>query len=209
MAASEKRVYSPGFTGLSCTALLIVSHLLSRYSSLSADIGALNTVLRIIALCECVQLVRVTSAMSFAHVWNSSAGVMLFSVPVVNLLVTAVQLFPGGGLMPAGTGFTAILTLFSLPAFFCYYFAFYLRLTGRGRGHGMQYVLPAFGFAYTVIRIADKALFPALAAKHDLSAVSFLVDFVSCSSSLSLALYAAAAVGFVLSTVTYKGSRRK
>ena len=48
MAVSEKRVFSPAFTGLSCTALLIVSHLLSQYSALSPDIGALNTNKRII-----------------------------------------------------------------------------------------------------------------------------------------------------------------
>lgn len=209
MAVSEKRVFSPAFTGLSCTALLIVSHLLSQYSALSPDIGALNTVLRIIAMCECVHLVRVTSALSYTHVWDSGEGVMLFSMPVVNLLVTAVQLFAGDGVMPSGAVFVAVLTLFSLPAFFCYYFAFYLRISGGKRKRVTQNALRICGIAYTLVRIADKALFPAVSAKHDLQSVDFLVKAVSYSSSVSLALYAAAAIGFVFSMITYRRRRNR
>lgn len=206
MAASGKRVFSPAFAGLSCTALLIVSHLLSQYSSLSPDIGALNTVLRIIALCECVHLVRVTSALSYSHVWDSGEGVVLFSMPVVNLLVTAVQLFAGDGAIVSSAVFTAVLTLFSLPAFFCYYFAFYLRINGR-KSRFPKNALRICGVLYTVIRIADKSLFPYLSGKYDLTSVRWLVDAVSHSSDVSFALYALAAVGFVLSMITY-GRRR-
>lgn len=209
MAATEKRVFSPAFTGVSCTALLLVSHLLSKYSALSPDIGALNTVLRIIAMCECVHLVRVTSALSYSHVWDSVEGVLLFLMPSVNLIVTAVQLFAGDSVVPSGAIFTAVLTLFSLPSFFCYYFAFYLRMFGGKNSRIMQNVSRLVGIAYTVIRIADKSLFPALASKYDLSSVSFLVNAVSCSSMLSFGLYVLSAVSFVFSMITYGRKRRR
>lgn len=203
MAGSGKRVFSPAFTGLSCTALLIVSRLLSQYTSLAPDIDALNTVLRIIAMCECVHLVRVTSALTYSHVWDSGEGVVLFAMPVVNLLVTAVQLFTGGGSLSSNLMFTAILTLFSLPAFFCYYFAFYLRIAGNKSRRGIKSVLRFAGIAYTVIRILDKSLFPFISSQTGISIPSTFLKIVSYSSSLSFMMFVAAAVGFVLIAVTY------
>lgn len=209
MAASGKRTFSPAFTGLSCTALLIVSRLLSQYSALAPGIDALNTVLHIIAMCECVHLVRVTSALSFTHVWDSASGVMLFSMPVVNLLVTAVQLFTGGGKIADSLLFTALLTMFSLPAFFCYYFAFYLRVTGSRKRGGMRTVLHIAGAVYTVMRILDKALFPFFAQKLSLQVPQLMIKVVSYSSSVSFGVFIAAAAGFIVMAATYGKKRRR
>lgn len=197
MAVSDKRVYSPAFTGLSCTALLIVSRFLVQYSAIAPEIGALNTVLRIIAMCECVHLVRTTSAKKYTHVWDNTEGLLVFSMPVVNLLVTAVQLFAENSTVLSNRLFTAVLTLFSLPAFFCYYFAFYFKITGRGR-KGLVMFFKLSGIVYTVIRILDKAFFPFLIKNRGIAVPEFLLKIVSFSTSVSFGVFIAAAFGFLI-----------
>jgi hypothetical protein len=205
VTVTRKWGLSPVFTGLFCTVLLIVSRFISLYPLISSRLGAVNTVIIIVALCECVHLVRGTSAMFYNHVWNNIPGTILFAMPVSNLLVTAIQLFFNNQTVMLSAYFTGFLTLVSLPAFFCYYFTFYIKnsvknnswLKNAALAKVLTTVLPVMGALYTLIRFLDKSLFPYLGTKS-VAVPEILAKIVSCSSSVSFGMYFLAAAGFVI-----------
>ena len=189
---------TPGFVGLFACVLLI----LSRYFSNLAGSGmeSLSTVLVIVALCVCVHLVRRTSALFQPHVWSAWQTIGLMALPITMLLLAIAQiiLFRTPAFFETRT-FSAVLTLVSLPVFFCLYF---LYASGNNRGSKrlrvFSRVLLAAGVAYTVLRLLDKVLFPLVSQWAGKAINPAILRAAAWNTHLSFIIYLMCVYGFFI-----------
>lgn len=186
--------FPPEGFGVAVCALLMCSRHLGVLES--AHMQALNHVLVVFILCVCVHLVRRTAALTHIHVWNDKLLSVLWGMPVLNLIVTALQLVLGEKPFFSSFVFVTVFILLSLPTFFMLYFVFACRkLCGEKVFKISCIVLWCYGAVYTVIRIFDRVAVPLLTASGaELN--EKLIKFLSASSELSIWVYVLSIVCF-------------
>ena len=89
MEEKKKIRPQPGVTGVIISALLIASRFFGSADSVA--LRSMNTVLVLVMLVFCLHLVRGTSLWRQPHVWNAWNTLALFLMPLVMLLITALQ----------------------------------------------------------------------------------------------------------------------
>lgn len=186
--------------------------MLSRYLGALETNGmqALNHVLVVVTLCVCVHFVRRTAQLSRIHVWNDPLLSFVWGLPVFNLVITALQLMIGETPVFSSPVFVAVSILLSLPTFFCLYFVYAIR--GICRAKPLRIcccILFGVWVAYTVLRLADKAILPALAASGTVVNEA-LLRAAAVNPTLSVLIYALAILCFIIQgSLREKASAKK
>lgn len=189
--------FTPGVLGAIASFLLIVSFFLPRIFPGNKGIEAINTVLIVAIMCMCVHLIRRTAAIYHRHVWNSAALVILLLIPAFNLVVTAVQFVSVNLTFMTSLPFTAVLIVFSLPAFFCYYFIYVARKFNNDiRIKIIAAVMTCAAAIYAAMRFSDKIFIP-LAVENGVSIPRLVSLIAPKSSSMSLVMYILSACCFI------------
>lgn len=188
----------PGITGALMSVLLTVSFFLPRIWEGNSTVGSLNTVIIIVIMCLAAKLVLETAHLYGEHLWSHKIFPMLMSVPVFNIVITAVQfVLPDAGFMLHPV-FLTLLIISSLPAFCCYYFNAVLIHFRRDRRLLITTaILDVAGFMYILIRLLDKVILPALSLTGN--EISAIVDkLVSFSPWFSLVVYLLSFANFII-----------
>ncbi len=197
---TEQRKFSPkpAFMGFIMSVSLIISFFLPRIWKNNDTVESFNTVFIIIILCIAIHLVRTTSSLFYEHVWNNIGFTVLLGIPVLHLVIIAVQFIWGNPAFMQNPFFTAFLVIFSVPAFFCYYFTVLWLFCRREKSLMLStIVLDAVGFVYGLIRLADLVILPLFSNAVD-GAILFVDRLVSFSPWFSLVIYALSVVNFII-----------
>ncbi len=192
MEERKKITPSPAVWGVAACMVLIVSRALAKAGT--AGLGSLSTVLVILALCLCLHLARRTSALTYAHVWNGRASLLLFLLPLGMLLLTVLQLIlmrqPGWF---ASKPFLAVLILFSLPVFFCLWFLYYsAKVAGGAWLRRFAVGLAFIGGVYVLLRLANDVILPLISAVPEA-----VLKVAALNPQVSILIYLIAAAGFI------------
>lgn len=198
MPQQNKFSIKPGVTGAFMSLLLIVSFFLPRIWQNNSTVESLNTVLIIVIMCLAAKLVKETSELYGEHLWNNKIFPVLMSVPVFNIIITAVQFVVPDASFMLHPVFLTLLVISSLPAFCCYYFtAMWLHFKRDRRLFITTVILDVAGLIYILIRLSDKVISPALSLQGN--EISVMVDkLVSFSPLFSLIIYLISLANFII-----------
>ena len=188
----------PGLTGAFMSLLLIVSFFLPRIWEGNTTVGSINTILIVVIMCLAAKLIKDTSTLYGEHLWVNKIFPVLISVPVFNLIVTAVQFVVPDAQILQHPVFLGLLVIASLPAFCCYYFtAMWLHFKRDKRLVITSAIVDAAGLVYILIRLSDRVVIPALMLQGN--EIDALVDsLVSFSPWFSLVVYILSLANFII-----------
>lgn len=188
----------PGITGAFMSLLLIVSFFLPRIWKGNNTVDSVNTIIIVGILILAVKLIKQTSELYGEHLWVNKIFPLIMSVPVFNLLITAVQFVLPNASFMLHPVFLSLLIIASLPAFCCYYFtAMWLNFKRDKRLMITTVIVDAAGLIYIIIRLADRVIIPALSLQGN--EISQLVDkLVSLSPWVSLLIYLLSFANFII-----------
>lgn len=188
----------PGLTGAFMSMLLIVSFFLPRIWEGNTTVGSINTLLIVVIMCLAAKLIKDTSTLYGEHLWVNKIFPVLMSVPVFNLIVTAVQFVVPDAQILQHPVFLGLLVIASLPAFCCYYFtAMWLHFKRDKRLVITSAIVDAAGLLYILIRLSDRVVIPALMLQGN--EIDALVDrLVSFSPWFSLVVYILSLANFII-----------
>ena len=188
----------PGLTGAFMSLLLIVSFFLPRIWEGNTTVGSINTLLIVVIMCLAAKLIKDTSTLYGEHLWVNKIFPVLMSVPVFNLIVTAVQFVVPDAQILQHPVFLGLLVIASLPAFCCYYFtAMWLHFKRDKRLVITSAIVDAAGLVYILIRLSDRVVIPALMLQGN--EIDALVDrLVSFSPWFSLVVYILSLANFII-----------
>lgn len=188
----------PGLTGAFMSMLLIVSFFLPRIWEGNTAVGSINTILIVVIMCLAAKLIKDTSMLYGEHLWVNKIFPVLMSVPVFNLIVTAVQFVVPDAQILQHPVFLGLLVIASLPAFCCYYFtAMWLHFKRDKRLVITSAIVDAAGLLYILIRLSDRVVIPALMLQGN--EIDALVDrLVSFSPWFSLVVYILSLANFII-----------
>ncbi|MCH5198606.1 MAG: hypothetical protein J1E34_06835 [Oscillospiraceae bacterium] len=137
---------------------------ISRYlgsSDASQRLLSLNTVLIIVILFLTLHLVRRTSELFQQHVWNSPWTFVLLLMPLINLIVTGVQLIADASEFFKGVWVNAVLIFVSMPVFMCVYFAYIsFKLPKNKAVRIISILMFGLGVIYVFFRLYSVAVYP-------------------------------------------------
>lgn len=209
MSQQIKKSVKPGVLGCLISLLLVVSFFLPRIKNADSSINAINTVLIIVILCLSVHLVRITSSMFFPHVWKNVGFSVLLIIPIVYLLVIAVQFILSQAVFFETIAFNVFLILISFPMFCCYYFSV-LRLFSKENKtlKIMTVIIDIVGVVYCFIRLTDKVFIPlALVGTNDITVISEIYNLIS--PYFSLCIYSLSFVNFIICAKHFGGTDKR
>jgi hypothetical protein len=188
----------PGITGAFMSLLLVVSFFLPRIWEGNSTVGSLNTVLIVVIICLAAKLIKQTSELYGDLLWNHRIFPVLMSVPVFNLLITAVQFVVPNASFMLHPVFITLLIISSLPAFCCYYFtAMWLHFKRDRRLVITSLIVDVVGLMYILIRLFDRVIIPLLPLQGN--EIFSLVDkLVSLSPWFSLLIYLLSFANFII-----------
>ncbi len=198
MKEQKKFSAQPTLIGCFMSVLLIISFFLPRIWQNNSTVESFNTVLIVVILCIGVHLVRKTSSLFYSHVWNNIGFILLWLIPVINLIITACQFVWGNLAFMQHPLFTALLVLISLPAFCCYFFTLIWLFYKKNKTLLISTaVLDIVGLIYILIRLTDRSVLPFVeTAGHE---VTVLVEkLFSVSPYFSLIIYILAFVNYII-----------
>lgn len=208
MTEQRKKSAIPGIVGCIISALLVVSFLLPRVWYANPKVDAINNILVIVILCLSVHMVRKTSDMFVEHVWKKTTFLVMLSIPVINLLVTAIQLVWNNPAISRNVLFNVFLLFISLPVFLCYYFSVLQKYTKNKLFRIISLILDIAGILYFVIRLADKIILPlAMVAGYDLRSIVNVAE--SLSPWFSFVIYILSFVSFIICIKLFSGAKEK
>ncbi len=199
----------PGITGAVMSLLLIVSFFLPRIWEGNSTVGSLNTVIIVVIMCLAAKLVKETSELYGEHLWNNKIFPVLMSVPVFNIIITAVQFVVPDASFMLHPVFLTLLVISSLPAFCCYYFtAMWLHFKRDRRLIITSAIVDCTGLVYILIRLSDKVFIPALSLQGN--EISDMVDkMVSFSPWFSLVIYLLSFANFIICASVFSETGEK
>ncbi len=198
MPQQNKFSIKPGLTGAFMSLLLIVSFFLPRIWEGNTTVGSINTILIVVIMCLAAKLIKETSMLYGEHLWVNKIFPVLLSVPVFNLIVTAVQFVVPKAQILQHPVFLSLLVISSLPAFCCYYFtAMWLHFKRDKRLVITSAIVDAAGLLYILIRLSDRVVIPSLMLQgNEIGAlVGGLVPF---SPWFSLMVYMLSFANFII-----------
>lgn len=198
MPQQNKFSIKPGATGAFMSLLLIVSFFLPRIWEGNNTVNSVNTIIIVVILCLAAKLVKDTSELYGEHLWVHKIFPVLMSVPVFNLLITAVQFVVPSATFMLHPIFLTLLVISSLPAFCCYYFtAMWMHFKRDRRLMITTVIVDGAGLLYILIRLADRVIIPALSLQGN--EISEIVDkLVSFSPWVSLLIYLLSFANFII-----------
>ena len=198
MPVQNKFSAKPGITGAFMSLLLIVSFFLPRIWAGNNTVDSVNTIIIVIILGLAAKLVKDTSELYGEHLWVNKIFPVLMSVPVFNILITAVQFVVPSATFMLHPVFLTLLVISSLPAFCCYYFtAMWLNFKRDRRLMITTIIVDAAGLLYILIRLADRVVIPALSLQGN--EISDIIDrLVSFSPWASLLIYLLSFANFII-----------
>ena len=198
MPQQNKFSIKPGLTGAFMSLLLIVSFFLPRIWEGNTTVGSINTILIVVIMCLAAKLIKETSMLYGEHLWVNKIFPVLLSVPVFNLIVTAVQFVVPKAEILQHPVFLSLLVISSLPAFCCYYFtAMWLHFKRDKRLVITSAIVDAAGLLYILIRLSDRVVIPALMLQGN--EITALVDrLTSFSPWFSLMVYMLSFANFII-----------
>ncbi len=209
MPQQNKFSMKPGIIGALMSVLLIVSFFLPRIWEKNTTVESFNTVLIVVIMCIAAKLIRETSELYGENLWNNKVFPLLMTVPVFNIIMTAVQfVFPGAFFMQHPILLT-LLVLSSLPAFCCYYFtAIWLHLRRDRRLIISSGILDVIGLIYVLIRLSDRVIVPSLSLRG--TEISAMLDkLVSVSPLVSLVIYIMSFFSFIICAKIFNETDKK
>ncbi len=188
----------PGITGAFMSLLLIVSFFLPRIWEGNSTVGSINTIIIVGILILAVKLIKQTSELYGEHLWVNKIFPVLMSVPVFNLLITAVQFVVPNASFMLHPVFLSLLIIASLPAFCCYYFtAMWLNFRRDKRLLVTTIIVDAAGLLYILIRLFDKVIIPALSIQGN-EIPGLAHKLFSVSPLFSLIIYVLSFANFII-----------
>jgi|GEM_PF-1879207 len=201
MKESKNYKLQPAVFGVFICVFLIISRYLGNSGS-SSRMLSLNTVLIIVLLCLCLHLVRRTSELFQDHVWISPWAVVLLAMPLINLVITGVQLIIDASAVFSSGAFSAALIFLSMPVFMCLYFLYLTYKVPDNRPlRAISVVLSVIGIVYIVFRLLSAVIFPA-AVSSGRNINDTLEVICSNYADISLAIYLLSIAGFIISAVS-------
>ena len=164
--------------GAFMSVLLIISFLLPRIWPGNSTVSSFNTLLIVLILLVCANVVKSTATLFENKRAKLIAFSVLFLYPVLNIAVVCFQFVFGESISTIAEWFTAILVLFSLPVFCCLYFTAVCIFHKKHKALVITTAaLDVIGILYVIVRLADKVIVSSDAGGM-LSAVSPWFSFV-------------------------------
>lgn len=207
MTEQRKQSTVPGVIGCVISVFLVISFLLPRIWDQNPKIEAANNILVIAILCLSVHMVRRTSALFVEHVWHKAGFLILWAIPVMNLLVIAIQLVWDNPVISRNVIFNIFLLLISLPAFCCYYFSvlqIYCKKDSLFRA--ITLILDGTGILYFIMRLTDKIILPLMMVSgHNVRSIIEVVEKLS--PYFYFAIYILTFVNFIICIKLLSGAK--
>lgn len=195
---------APTVVGCMVSSMLIVSFFLSLCFSNVKEVTSFNSILVLLILCLSIHLVRKTSSLFFDHVWRSIPLVILWLIPVANLVFSACQFIWNDISIWTNPFFDVLLVVFSLPAFCCYYFTVISLFFYRDKSIMIStLVLDIVGLCYCPLRILHSLFY----VEHGLiiNVPDFLETLIADSRWFSFVIYILAFVNFIICARLFSG----
>lgn len=186
--------FLPSTVGIVTTICLIIRCLVSIFVEHSIFADAANTVLAIVSMTIAIHLIRSTAGMLNKHVWESIPLILLFLIPLLNLLITTYNILFDVVAFMNSSWFTTILLMLSFPSFFCYFFAFTYKEFAKDKRMIAVIVLTAVAGGIYVI--------PRLLSVFGVTAD--IVAFFATNSYVSLTIYVIEMVCFIISGFVFR-----
>ena len=197
MEEKKKIRPQPGVTGVIISALLIASRFFGSADSVA--LRSMNTVLVLVMLVFCLHLVRGASSRRQPHVWNAWNTLLLFLMPLVMLLITALQLIMEPPAFLTSRVFSAALIVLSMPVFLCCFFWYVSgRLPENRPLKVFSRVLAVAGTLYAVMRLASAVILPLIGDLSGKPVPAWLTTAAGWNPHLSFAISVFSLGGFVL-----------
>ncbi len=209
MPQQNKFSIKPGVTGAVMSLLLIVSFFLPRIWEGNSTVGSVNTIIIVVIMYLAARLIKETSELYGEHLWNNKIFLLLMSVPVFNIIITAVQFVVPNASFMLHPVFLTLLVISSLPAFCCYYFtAMLLNFKRDKRLVITSAIVDCAGLLYILIRLSDRVIIPALSLQGN--EISEIVDkLVSFSPWVSLLIYLLSFANFIICAKVFSETDQK
>ena len=197
MEEKKKIRPQPGVTGIIVSVLLIASRFFGSADSVA--LRSLNTVLVLVMLVFCLHLVRGASSWRQPHVWNAWNTLALFLMPLIMLLITALQLIMEPPAFFTSPVFSAALIVLSMPIFLCCYFWYASWLLPENRALKVfSRVLAAAGTLYAILRLTSAVILPLIEQHSGKPSAAWLTAVTGWNPHLSFAISVFSLGGFVL-----------
>ncbi len=197
MEEKKKLRPQPGVTGVVISALLIASRFFGSADAVA--LRSMNTVLVLVMLIFCLHLVRGTSLWRQPHVWNAWNTLALFLMPLIMLLITALQLIMEPPAFFTSYVFSAALIALSMPIFLCCYFWYASWLLPENRAlRVFSRVLAVAGILYAVLRLTSAVILPLIEDLSGKTIAPWLTAVTGWNPHLSFAISVFSLGGFVL-----------
>lgn len=197
MEEKKKIRPQPGVTGIIVSVLLIASRFFG--SADSVGLRSMNTVLVLVMLIFCLHLVRGASSWRQPHVWNAWNTLALFLMPLIMLLITALQLIMEPPAFFTSPVFSAALIVLSMPIFLCCYFWYASWLLPENRALKVfSRVLAAAGTLYAILRLTSAVILPLIEQHSGKPSAAWLTAVTGWNPHLSFAISVFSLGGFVL-----------
>ncbi len=208
MPEQRKKSMIPGIIGCVISVLLVISFFLPKFRYGSPNVDAINNILVIAILCISVHMVRRTSALFNEHVWHKPEFLALWAIPVMNLLVAAVQLVWDSQVIARNVLFNVFLIIISLPAFCCYYFSVLQKYKKDRLFRIITLILDSTGILYFIARLTDKIILPLMMVSgHDVRNIIGVVEELS--PVFSFVIYILSFVNFIICIKLFSGANEQ
>lgn len=208
MIRQRKTGFMPGVIGCFISVMLIVSFFLNMFFGSVAEVVSFNSILVLLILCLSIHLVRKTSALFFDHVWKSIPLLILWLIPVANLVFSACQFIWNSNAFWQSPVFFAILVLFSLPAFCCYYFTVICLFFNRHKSILVSTViLDAVGLCYCPLSLIYR-IFYSSSTGFSIELPDILEILILDSRWFSFVIYILSFVSFIICAKLFNTSLR-